>query len=378
LPRQVTCHLSLVTPKTMVKIGVVGTSWWADSMYLPALTNHPQADVVAACGRNRERAEGFAAQWNIGKIYTDYHDMIGQESLDAVVIATGNDSHYPITMAALNAGLHVLCEKPLAMDVAQAVEMTRLAEEKGVKTLVPFTYRFMPTNRYLKRLVDEGYIGKPYHMAMRYYTGYGREPGYLWRFDKELAGSGVIGDLGSHFLYLARWWFGEIVAVSCHTAAHVDRGATRPNGEPYEQLEDSAYFLLEFANSAQASIHVTCVAHEKTKFGQRHFIELHGSDGTLYSEVDWDNKQEVRGAKGPDGLLELLPLPDDVWGRVRRDVVHDTYKDVFRKELLMIGEWVSAVANDTAVSPDFSDGLAIQKLMEAALQSAAEKRQVNV
>ena len=361
-----------------LNIGMVGTSWWADAMYLPALAKHPNCEVVAVSGRNRERAEAFAQLWNIPTAYTDYSEMIAQETLDAVVIATGNDSHYPITMAALAQGLHVLCEKPLALDVAQAEEMLRVAKEKRVKTCVPFTYRFMPTNRYLKELVDSGYIGRPYHLAMRYYTGYGRESGYMWRFNKKLAGSGVIGDLGSHFLYLAEWIYGPIRALTCQTGTLVDRGQLDPAGEPYEQLEDSAYFLLEFENGAQGSIHVTCVAHEQTKFGQRHFMEFHGSDGTLYQETDWNETQLVRGAQGPDGELETLPIPDHIWGKARRDVVHDTYKDVFREDRLMIGEWIDGIVEDRPTDPNFADGLRIQKIMEAALKSAAEKRQVVV
>lgn len=361
-----------------IKIGVVGTSWWADAMYLPALKNHPQALVTAVCGRNRQRAEAFAQRWNIPQVYTAYEEMIATESLDALVVATGNDMHHPITMQALDAGLHVLCEKPLALNVDQAQEMADLAAEKQVKTLVPFTYRFMPTNRYLKRLIETGYIGRPYHLAMRYYTGYGREPGYLWRFDKAKAGSGVIGDLGSHFLYLADWFFGEISAVTCQAGYLGPRPDVDNDGNSYQKLEDSAMFLLEFANGAQGVIHVSCMAHEQTAFGQQHFMEFHGADGTLYMHTDWDTVQEVRGAKAPKGKLEPLTIPDDIWGQARRDVVHDTYKDVFRQEFLMIGEWVEAIVDDTAVSPNFADGLRMQKVMAAAIRSAAEKRQILV
>jgi len=150
-----------MTQTKNVSIGVVGTSWWAEAMHLAGLANHPQANGVAVCGRHQERAEALAQQWDIPEEYNDYRDMIAQADLDAIVIATGNDSHYPIATAALEAGLHVLCEKPLALDVAQAEEMTRKAAEKEATTLVPFTYRFMPTNRYLKQLVDEGFIGRP-------------------------------------------------------------------------------------------------------------------------------------------------------------------------------------------------------------------------
>ena len=215
-------------------------------MYLPALTNHPNCQVVAVCGRNPERAQAFADTWSIPNVFTDYQTMIDKADLDAVVVATGNDTHHPITMAALAKGLHVLCEKPLALDVEQAQEMADLAAEKGVKTLVPFTYRFMPTNRYIEELIEDGFIGRPYHMAMRYYAGYGRESGYLWRFDKSKAGSGIIGDLGTHFLYLAMWYFGKITAVTCQTNSIVDRGDVDPDGNLYEQLEDTATMMLQF------------------------------------------------------------------------------------------------------------------------------------
>ncbi len=361
-----------------VKIGVISTSWWADAMYLPALTNHPQAQVEAVCGRDQSRADAFAQRWDIPQVFTDYREMINTADLDAVIVASSNKSHHPITMAALEKNLHVLCEKPLAMTANEAAEMAVKAGEKQLKTLVPYTYRYMPTNRYLKRLIDDGYLGRPYHLAMRYYANYGRDGGYMWRFNKSLAGSGVIGDLGSHFLYLARWYFGEVTAVTCQTGRFVERPSLDPEGRPYEPLEDSAYFLLEFANGAQASIHVTCVAHEETPFGQRHFMEFHGSDGTLYMETDWINRQEVHGAKMDGGKLETLTIPDEIWGAVNREFVPDTYRDVFRKELRMTGDWVSAIAHDTPVEPNFEDGLAIQKIMSAAVQSAAEKRQVSV
>ena len=107
-------------------------------------------------------------------------------------------------------------------------------------------------------------------------------------------------------------------------------------------------------------------------------MEFHGSDGTLYHETDWDYTQLVHGAKGPAGELKNLPIPDHIWGKARRDVVHDTYKDVFRQDLLMIGEWIDSIVNDTPTDPDFSDGLRIQKVMDAALRSAEEKRQILV
>ena len=184
-----------------VRVGVIGTSWWADAMFLPALTAHSGAEVVAVCGRHAGRAQAFAQRWSVAAAYTDTEALLNHEGLDAVVIITPNRLHHPLTMAALERGLHVLCEKPLAMNVAQAREMYEAAEAAGVRHQVPFTYSFMPTARYVRELIGQGYIGEPYHLNMRYYAGGARNEDYRWRFDRAEAGSGTLGDLGSHFLF---------------------------------------------------------------------------------------------------------------------------------------------------------------------------------
>jgi len=360
-----------------VAVGIVGTSWWTDSMYLPALKNHPQAEVVAICGRDGERARAMAAQWAIPNVYTDYQAMIEQAGLDALVVASGNDSHYPITMAALQAGLHVLCEKPLGLTYGEARQMADFADAHNLITMTPFTYRFMPTNRYLKELVEAGYIGKPYHLNLRYYTGFGRTNEYRWRFDQNKSGSGVLGDIGTHFLYLASWWFGEIVEVSCVTNRTIER-APAPDSKPYEQTEDTAIITVIFANGAQGVIHVTCMAYEDTPFGQTHHVELHGSGGTLYGFIDWDKIQEVRGARAGEGMIKPLPVPEHIWGNARRDTVHNTYRDIFRQQDNMTRGFITAIVNGEKVQPDFQAGAEIQRLLEAAIKSDVERRKVRV
>lgn len=352
-----------------VAIGIVGTSWWVDSMYLPALANHTKAKVVAICGRDPERAHMMAHRWHIPSVYTDYNVMIEDAKLDAIIVATANDTHYPITMKSLDQGLHVLCEKPLALNAMDAQRMLELAREKGVKHMTPFTYRFMPTSRYLKALIEADYIGRPYHLNLRYYTGYARKNEYLWRLDLDKAGSGILGDIGSHFLYLADWFYGEIKTISCQLGNLVERPNTRPNGEPYPLGDDMAIMTLEFANGAYGVIHASATCYEDTPFGQTHHMEFHGSKGTLYSFTDWDTIQQVKGARVGEGMLTELPIPDHIWGSVRHDTVHNTYRDVFRKEKLMIGEFIDGIVNDQAISPSFADGLRIQQLIDAAIQS---------
>ena len=361
-----------------VSVGMVGTSWWADAMHLPALDSHPGARTVAICGRNRENAQAMADAWAIPQVYTDYKEMIERASLEAIVISTTNDWHYPITMRALERGLHVLCEKPIAMTYAQAREMADTAQAKGLKTLVPFTYRYMPTARYLKELIDGGYLGQPYHLNMRYYTGYAREGDYRWRFDRAIAGAGVVGDLGPHFLYLAEWLYGEISAISCRLGHTVPRPALDPQGNPYDILDDSCMLTVEFASGALGMIHCSAVCYEDTPFGQSHHMEFHGSNGTLYSFTDWDKIQQVRGARVGEGMIRDLPIPAHIWGDARRDTVHNTYRDIFRSEEYMIRGFINGIINDSPLTPDFRDGARIQRLISAAVESHETGRRVSV
>lgn len=349
---------------------MVGTSWWADAMYLPALTAGEGIEVVAVAGRHQGRARSFAERWSIPNVFVDAEAMIGSGLLDAVVIASANDSHYPLSMGALAAGLQVLCEKPLALTVEQAEEMARRAAEVGAVTLVPFTYRYMPSTRYLKQLIDGGYLGTLYHAHLRYYAGFGRDPGYSWRFDRRIAGSGVVGDIGAHYLHLAEWLFGRVSALCAELSTLGPHPPRDPAGEPYEVLDDSAMLLLRFASGAQGFLHASGLAFEDTPFGQMHEIDCHGSAGTLRHVIDWDERQEVRGARVGEGAARLLPIPDEIWGPVRRERVVDTYKDVFRLEGRMVREFVEAVREGRQLEPDFGAGLRVQRLIDAAERSA--------
>ena len=339
-------------------------------MYLPALTGGSGIEVTAVAGRDRGRAEAFAARWDIAGVFTDVDEMIASDLFEAVVIATPNDTHHPFATRALRHGLHVLCEKPLALSLAQAEEMAALAVETGAITLVPFTYRYMPATRYLKRLIEEGYLGRPYHAHFRYYAGYGRDGAYSWRFDQRRAGTGALGDLGSHFLHLAEWFLGEAAAVSCQLATLVGRPELDPEGRRYQQLDDTAMMMLRFESGALGMVHATTLAYEDTPFGQVHELDFHGSDGTLRLLIDWASRQELWGARVGEGPSRRLDIPDAFWGGARREVVTDTYKDMFRHEGFMIREFVEAVRRDRPIRPDFNDGLRVQRVLEAASQSA--------
>ncbi len=229
----------------------------------------------------------------------------------------------------------------------------------------------MPTNQYVKRLIDEGFVGQPFHLNMRYFTGFARDGEYSWRFDTEMAGSGVLGDIGSHWLHVARWLLGEVTEIGCISSRFVER-AGRPDGSDYVPSEDSAQMTVRFANGAYGTLQVSAVCWEGTDFGQTHHLDLHGSDGTVYAFNDWSTVQEVRGVKAnAPGPAAVLPIPDDIWGTARRDRVHDTYRDVFRTGGAMVGEWVDAVRDGVPLQPDLGEGARVQFLLDLAQQSAA-------
>jgi len=352
-----------------VRVGIVGTSWWAESMYLPALAQHPRGRVTAMCGRDMAKAREVADRWGVPDVHPDHEAMF--DHVDAVIVASSNASHHAIALAALQRGLHVLCEKPLGLNGAEADELAEAAARSGAITMTPFTYRFMPVFTELRNRIDTGWVGTPYHMAARYYTGYAREAGYSWRFDRAEAGSGVLGDLGTHWIDLALHLMGPITHIGAVTNTSIRR-APRPDGAAYEQTEDVAMMTARFDNGAIGQLIVTAMAWEGTPFGQTHHVEVHGSGGTLYAYNDWDTVQEVRGLRsgevGPARVLERTP---ELWAGLRTDTVHNTYRDVFRTTEAMTRGWVTAVAEGRPCQPDIAHGALVQRITDTAVRSAA-------
>jgi predicted dehydrogenase len=145
----------------------------------------------------------MAQKYAIPQVYADYRAMIEHGNLHAVVVSAPDDLHYPIVMTALDAGLHVLCEKPLALNADQAKAMYDKAQAMGVKHMIFFTWRWMPHVQYLRHLIDTEFVGRCFQCHFRFLGGWGRDGEYGWRFDRQRA-NGVLGDLGSHMIDFAR------------------------------------------------------------------------------------------------------------------------------------------------------------------------------
>jgi predicted dehydrogenase len=351
-----------------VRFGMIGTSWYADSLHLPSLTSHPQAAVTALCGRNQERAAELARKFNIPHIFDDYGQLIRSGLVDAVVIATPDDLHHAMTLAAVEAGLHVVCEKPLALNAADAREMAQAADAAGVKHMTFFTLRWFQHPRFVKELVDEGRVGRPSHCQLTYVHGSAREARYRWRFDGERA-NGILGDLGSHLIDLARWLNGDIKRVAATLSNYVRR--FHEDGRPVKPTNDAALLALEFANGSQGIIHTSAVAYTGGRGLEQHIV-LYGDKGSVEADFTFGNfgggtgaRMAVRAARSPDGPFVDLPIPDHIWG----DVPHEETMQVFNRMPAGDRYFIDCILHDRPVTPSLWDGVAVQEVMEAAIQS---------
>ena len=349
-----------------VRVGVVGTSWYADQMHLPVLKGHSQADLTAICGRNRDRAQEMAAKYGIPQVFTDYLEMIEQSGIDAIVVATPDDLHYPITVAALDAGLHVLCEKPLALTVKQAQTMVDKAEDAGLKHMTYFTWRWCPPFHYMHRLVQEGYIGRCLYSQFRYESGGGRSGQYHWHRDRERA-IGTLGNFGVHMIDMALWTLGGISKVNAHLQAYF----TCPgiDGQPINPANDSALLTLKFKDGGQGVLHVSAVAHLGDR-GQQFQIVLYGENGTLEVDCNFKDGYVVRGARSNEEQIRPLAIPDDILnGADQNSSLFQQFAELFLKQSIGTRLFIDAIVNDLELTPSFFDGLEAQKVIEAALVS---------
>lgn len=356
-----------------VRVGLIGTSGWSGFAHASALAEHPHAEVVAVCGRDRDRATGFAKQFGIGSVFVDPYELIAQSNLDAVVVALPDDLHHPVTIASIERGLHVLCEKPAAMTAVQARDMRDRANAAGVTHMMMFTYRWLPHLRYLRDLLRDGYLGTCNHAEFRFVMAHGRQPQYAWRFDAARA-NGVLGDLGVHLIDLARWLVADVVGVAARLGVVIERPGV--DGGALTPANDTASLLLDFEGGASGLLHASAVAH----LGDRIMVQevrLSGSEGTLEVEVVVGGSRPgitVRGAHGVDASLEVLPVPDSYWGGV--DPARPF--EVLGRHSAGARAFVDAVLGAGPASPDFGDGYEAQRVVDAALEAESNGRWVSL
>ena len=229
-----------------VRLAMIRTGGWGTNGHLVAYKKSPYVQVVAAADINPQNLAAAAAQHAIPATYADYREMLEREVLDAVDISTPNNTHYAASLDAIARGVNVICEKPLGMNREETRRMAAAAREAGVKTAVNFTYRNVPAARFVKEIIESGEIGEVYHVIASYNQGWLVDPSSprVWRLDKKVTGTGVLGDLGSHLIDLARFWVGEFVAVSGHLKTFVHERPLPGSGELAPVDVDDAAVLL--------------------------------------------------------------------------------------------------------------------------------------
>lgn len=345
-----------------VNIGIIGTSWWSELIFLPILQNYERANLVAICGRNQERANEVASKYEIAEVYGDYRQMFKDANLDAVVISTPDDTHYEMAMAAFDAGLHVLCEKPVALNASHALEMLNKAESVGLKHMVMYTHHWLPYLQRVKQLLEKDTIGKVYHGNFQWFASYALDGAYSWRFDPERA-NGIVGDLGSHLIHLAQWFLGNIISVTGQLGSHIERKGLddKPLKNP---ANDTTQFMVEFENGAQVQFYISATARRFDSF-MKLSLALYGEKGML--EAGWlagENEKTWVTAQQVDAEMPIdETYPMDITG-------------FFSENPVGVRLFVDCILDDKAISPGLKEGYQVQRIIDAVIESHETGRRV--
>lgn len=338
--------------------------------------------MVALCGRDAAAVQAAADRQGWAFAETDWRSLIARDDIQLVDVCTPGDLHAEVAIAALAAGKHVLCEKPLANTPAEAEAMTAAAQRAaagGIRSMAGFNYRRVPALAMARRLVADGRLGEIRHVRAAYLQDWLTDPAFplTWRLQRERAGSGALGDLGAHLIDLAQYLVGEpITAVSGSTATFVKERPV-PGGAADETrtgpvtVDDAAWFTARIgAGAALGSFEVTRMAAGR-KNALR--IELNGSLGSVAFDLERLNELEFsEHAADPltAGFTRILvtepghPYLSGWW-----PPGHVLGWDVtFSHE---IADLVTAIAEGTDPQPSFADGLQVQRVLAAVQESAA-------
>jgi predicted dehydrogenase len=309
----------------------------------------------------------------------DWWAAIRRPGIALVDITTPTDLHADIAIAALEAGKHVLCEKPLAMNVAEAEAIRAAARKSAARFAVAFNYRFVPAIQLARQIIAEGRLGRLYHFRARYLQDWLASPGapMSWRLDKERAGSGVLGDLGAHVIDLAHFLVGPMTELVGQTATLVGERKWPDGKSGGVTADDAASFLARFEGGALGSFEVSRMA---TGSKNRNQIEIEGDRGALRFDLERLNELEFYSADDPPhlrGFRTILatepehPFLEHWWppGHVlgwEHAHIH------------LIATFLNDIVASTTIAPMVEDGVACQRVLEAVEQSASGGRWVKV
>jgi predicted dehydrogenase len=343
---------------------------------LPYMMYPPPAipRLAAIAGRDEVAVSEARARYGYAAAYTDWRQLLADPGVDLLDNGGPNDVHAEPCIAAAEAGKHVLCEKPLGRTAAEAKTMLEAVTRAGVVHMTSFNYRFVPAIRHAYDLIHDGRLGTIYHFRARYLQDWLADPSapYTWRLSRASAGSGVLGDLGSHVVDLARFLVGEPVAVS---AALQTFTTERPGGRV--DVDDAFACSVEFGSGALGTLEGSRVA-----MGNKNglALEVNGSSGSLRFNLERLNELEVCTLGSGDGFTNLLitgpayPLTKYWWpsGHIIG------WEHTFVHELAHLLE---AIVTGTSVAPygaTFEDGYRAAVICEAIATAARERTRIPI
>jgi predicted dehydrogenase len=303
---------------------------------------------------------------------SDLQEMVNSPLVDALLIASPNDTHGPAVLAAARAGKHLLCEKPLGRSLDEARLMATAVQQAGVQHGVAFTWRHVPAAQLAQQMVTAGEIGRVLHV-----TAHFLHHGWLkldakrpWRFDRRRMGSGILGDLGVHLFDMLAWMVGQPITRVC---ARLSTFGPKPDIAGQPPVFDDGHILIEFAAGARGSVRisrVTTSAFQPPFTDMHQGVELYGDSGALIYDLHHHSELQLRRVRQVVTMLPASdPLPDttDEWV-----VTHE----IGRRQIERFARAVRAARHSH--TPNFGDGLRAQAVMQAAEQSQETDRWVDV
>ncbi|MDE1161492.1 MAG: Gfo/Idh/MocA family oxidoreductase [Acidobacteriaceae bacterium] len=353
-----------------MRVGIIGASF-AKAAFLPAFRHVAGAEVVALASSRLESAEAAAKPFGVKHVYADWQLMLQEQSLDLVCIATPTVMHAPMVFAALEAGAHVLSEKPTAMDAQEAAAMLQMAEKLGRVHMIDHELRFNAKRKKLRELLQAGAIGTVRHVVVHNVGGSWADPksrpaGDWWSLAK--MGGGRLGANGSHQVDLLRWWLGEITAVSGTVKTMVpDRIDPRTGASWTATADDLVQFSAEFASGTLANVLISTIArhgaaNETTFYGSEGTITLSNDTEKLMMGAVGEPLQEIEVANPYDGLEGVNA---GIWNQSVVGAVQELCAAISEKRALREGA-------------TFRDGLQNQRVLDAIRDSEAQRQWVAV
>jgi len=336
-----------------------------------------QPVLKAVCARSADKVKAFADNWGWESVETDWRKLVERDDIDAIDIGSPNNTHRDIVLAAAKAGKMILCEKPLAMNAAEGLEMTEAVEKAGVPNMVWFNYRRVPAITLAKQFMDEGRLGRVFHYRAKYLQDWTISPDLpqggaaLWRLDADVAGSGVTGDLLAHSIDTAIWLIGGVDKVCAMTETFIKERPLQddPGTVKSVTIDDACAFLARFKNGALATFESTRYARGRKN---QNTFEVNGELGSLYFDLedahqlqyfDHRNDSQSRGWRTILVTDSDHPYMGHWW--VPGCVIG--YEHTFINAL---ADFLGGLASGVPVRPNFRDALETQYVCDAVLDSA--------